>query len=228
MSFLVPPRVDTPELLDEENAPTAEVSRSLVDLQRINYYAGGIRAYRMLLRRFFGSSELSGRRILDIGTGTSDLLHDAQERFGTRGIGLDVKLEHLAIGRTTFSDETRRIAASAFSIPLRSESVDLVTSSHFFHHFSPDENRRIIQESLRVARSGVVITDTRRNLLPYAFMKLLGTMRVIGEITAFDGPASVLRGYTVQELQPIVRPLAIKRLEIVKLMPFRFAILLWK
>lgn len=228
MSFLVPERVDTPELLDEENPPYEEMVRSLHDLRRINYYAGGIRAYRRLLRRFFRDSSSQNKIVLDLGTGTSDLLDDAAARFGVRGVGLDVKIEHLVIGRALYPRSAKRLAASAFEIPLRNESVDLVTSSHFFHHFSAQENLSILREALRVARMGVIVTDTRRNLLPYAFMKILGAARLIGSITAFDGPASVLRGYTTAELQPIVRELDVSRAEIVRLMPFRFAILLWK
>jgi ubiquinone/menaquinone biosynthesis C-methylase UbiE len=278
MSLFVPRRVDTPELLDEHDAPIDEMVRSLHDLRRINAWAGGVRAYRLLLKHFFGGTDaIAGKRVLDIGTGTCDLLLDAQRRFGIVPLGLDLKIDHLALGRALSPpvasltptgqtrnsqarnsgedaashvagqavaslaptgqtrnsqarnrDEVARIAASAFQIPLRNSSVDVVTSSHFFHHFSPEENVAILGESLRVARRGVIVTDTRRNVLPLAFMKLVGALKLVGSITAYDGPASVLRGYTVEELPAVVSQLKATRHEIFKIMPFRFALMLWK
>ena len=43
-------------------------------------------------------------------------------------------------------------------------------------------------------------SDTQRNLLPLLFVRLLGLLRLVGRITAYDAPASVLRGYTAQEM----------------------------
>lgn len=225
MTLFTPRRVDTPELLDEHDAPDHDVVRSLDDLRRINSLAGGVQAYRRLLRRMLRERDFSGISVLDLGSGTSDLLESLAGR-PTR-IGLDNNLKHLAYGKRLGTAPVHRIAASAFDVPLRDGSVDVVTSSHFFHHFSPDENRRILTEALRVARRGVAVTDTRRNIVPLMFIRAVGTLRMVGRITRFDGPASVLRGYTIDEVRDVASGLGSSR-EVFRLLPFRFGLLIWK
>ena len=210
-------RINEPELLDEHDAPAEDVARSLRDLRRFNRYCGGIGVYRRLLRRLGG-----GRAVLDVGTGTSDLLESLGGGFR---VGLDFKIEHLLQSN---SDGIRRVAGDALRLPFRDDAVDVVTSSHFFHHFTPEENAAILSESLRVARHGVAVNDTLRHRVPWLFVKMLGVLRLVGRITCFDAPASVRRGYTVPEARAIADNVAAARKQVVKAFPYRFGILLWK
>ncbi|MDP9361272.1 MAG: hypothetical protein M3P29_07470, partial [Acidobacteriota bacterium] len=70
MTLLVPKRVDTPELLDEHDAPRDDMERSLRDLRRINRWLGGTSTYLRLLRRFGPNARI----VVDVGAGTADLL----------------------------------------------------------------------------------------------------------------------------------------------------------
>src|SRR5262249_28093753 len=97
-----------------------------------------------------------------------------------------------------------------------------------FHHFSPDENAAILGESLRVARHGVAVNDTRRHWVPLLFVKTLALFHLVGRITRFDAPASLPRGYTTREARAIAANLAAARKEVVHAFPYRFGILLWK
>lgn len=228
MTLLTPARIIQEELLDERDAPYDDMARSLRDLRNINQYAGGVAIYRRLLKRFFDGSVPRGTTILDLGTGSSDLLEAAATRFGTSGIGLDFKIDHLLWGRSRSNDGLQRIAGDAFRLPLRDESVDIVTSAHFFHHFTEEENLRIISEALRVARRGVIINDTRRHVAPLAFVRLISALRLVGRITRFDAPASVLRGYTTSEARSVAARADARRYEVRNVLPYRFGILLWK
>jgi hypothetical protein len=216
--MFTPPRIESDELLDEQQVPRAEMERSLGDLRRINRYAGGIGMYRTMLGRF------GPRSVLDLGAGTCDQL----EAFGKipLRVGLDFNLAHLAYLRD--GSRVRRVVGDAMRLPFRDGSIDLVTSSHFFHHFSPEENAGILRESLRVARTGVAMTDTRRHYVPLLFMVVLGFLRVIGRVTALDGPASVRQGYTVPEARAIAAGTGAARWDILRRWPFRWAMLLWK
>src|SRR2546423_2582206 len=115
-------RHNEPELLDEHDAPAEDVARSLRDLRRFNRYCGGIGVYRRLLRRLGG-----GRAVLDVGTGTSDLLESLGGGFR---VGLDYKIQPLLHSN---NDGIPRLAGDAPRLPLRDNPVDAVTSSHFFH-----------------------------------------------------------------------------------------------
>jgi hypothetical protein len=215
--MLTPPRVDAPELLDEEDAPRADMERSLRDLRRFNRWCGGTAVYRRLLRRFGPFSS-----VIDLGTGTSDLLASLDRG---RRIGLDFKIDHLLYGR---GDGVLRVVGDAKRLPFRDGAADVVTSAHFFHHFSPEENVAILAESMRVARRGVVVNDTRRHYVPLLFVHLLGLLRLVGRITRYDAPASVRRGYTPGEARAIAARVGARRWEVRRAWPFRFGILLWK
>lgn len=216
--MLTPPRIESDEILDEQNAPRADVERSLRDLRNINRYAGGIGMYRSMVKRF------APRSIVDLGAGTCDQL-ESLSGVPLR-VGMDFNLAHLAYLRD--GSRVHRVVGDAHRLPFRDGAVDLVTSSHFFHHFSPDENRDLLRESLRVVRKGVAVTDTRRHYVPLLFMVVLGWLRVIGRVTALDGPASVRQGYTLSEAREIAQGMGAARWELLRRWPFRWAILLWK
>jgi ubiquinone/menaquinone biosynthesis C-methylase UbiE len=222
MPLLIPARVDHDELLDEHDAPREDMERSLRDLRRINRWLGGIPIYRRLLRRFAG--DLRPLRVIDIGAGTADLV--ASLPGDALRVALDFKIDHLLYLRA--GSPVRRVVGDAKRLPFRDSTVDVVTSAHFFHHFDAEENAEILGEGLRVAARGVVVNDTRRHYAPYLLTRTLAALRLVGRITRFDAPASVLRGYTVEEARAVARQAGAKRAEVVRAFPFRFGILLWK
>ena len=86
----------------------------------------------------------------------------------------------------------------------------------------------MLRDALRVTRRGVIINDTRRHYVPYLFVRLLGALRLVGPITRNDAPASILRGYTIEEARAIAANVGASRVEVVRVWPFRFGLLLWK
>ncbi len=214
--MLTPPRLNEPELLDDHDAPRADVERSLRDLRRFNRYCGGTSAYLRLLRRFGPI-----RSVVDLGAGTADLLDSIPG--DVLRIGLDFKIDHLLYLRD--SSRACRVVGDAKRLPFRSSAVDVVTSSHFFHHFDDNENEEILRESLRIARGGVGMTDTRRHYAPLLFVQLLAALRLVGRITRTDAPGSIRRGYTLDEVRQLGRSIGAT---VVKLFPFRFGIILRK
>lgn len=213
-------RVVTEELLDEHDAPRDDMERSLRDLRRFNRWAGGTRTYLRLLHRFAPNAKI----VVDLGAGTADLLDALPANVMT--IGVDLNIKHLLYER--HRSRAMRVVADANQLPFRDASVDVVTSSHFFHHFEPEENASILRGALRIARIGAMASDTRRNRLPFLFVKLLGVFHLVGRITAYDAPASVERGYTADEARTVGEMTNARRVDVVKLMPFRFGLLLWK
>jgi ubiquinone/menaquinone biosynthesis C-methylase UbiE len=227
MSFLTPRRVTSEELLDEADAPWEDLARSLRDLRRFNRYAGGIVAYATLLDRLVPDHNRR-LRVLDLGTGSSDLLETATRERNIFPIGLDFKMQHLVFGRTLLDEPLPQVNADALRLPFRSDSVDVVTSSHFFHHFSPAENTGMLREALRIARVGIAINDTIRHLAPLLFVRAISALHLVGRITRNDAPASVRQGYTFGEVRQIAEQLGDIRWEVMGLPPFRFGLVVWK
>lgn len=215
--MFTPPRLDEPELLDEHDAPHADMERSLRDLRRINRYLGGVTTYRRLLKRF-----RDVKSVVDLGAGTADLLETVPGEM--LRVAVDFKIDHLLYMRER--SRAVRVVADVLQMPFRSASVDVVTSSHFFHHFTPDENVTILRQALRISRKGVAVTDTRRHYAPLLFVGILAVLRVVGRITRSDAPGSVRRGYTVNEARDIARKAGAA--SVMKFFPFRFAIFLFK
>ena len=216
--MLVPKRIDEPELLDEHDAPHDAMERSLRDLRRFNSLYGGASVYRRLLRRVAPAP----RSILDIATGTADSIESVP---GFR-VGVDFKIDHLLYMRN--GSQVHRVVADALRLPFRENAFDVVTSAHFFHHLTPDENRRMLRDALRIGRRCVIVNDTLRHYIPYLFVRLLGLLRLVGPITRNDAPASVLRGYTIDEVRAIAKDAGAARFDVVRVWPFRFGLLLWK
>jgi ubiquinone/menaquinone biosynthesis C-methylase UbiE len=209
-------RVVTEELLDEHDAPREDMERSLRDLRRFNRWAGGTHTYLRFLQRLAPDAKI----VVDLGAGTADLLDALPTKVMT--IGVDLNIKHLLYQRNR--SRAMRVVADANQLPFRDDSVDVVTSSHFFHHFEPEENASILRGALRIARIGVMASDTRRNWLPFLFVKLLGIFHLVGRITAFDAPASVARGYTADEARKVGEMTGAARVEVVTMMPFRFGL----
>lgn len=224
MSLFTPRRIESAELLDEHDAPPDEMRRSLRDLRRFNRYAGGLRIYRKLVRSLVG--EAAAPVVLDVGTGTSDLVQYLP-RVAKR-IGVDFKIDHLIYGRELGGPHVMRVVGDAWRLPFRDDSVDVVTSGHFFHHFAPDENVQLLSEAMRVARTGVAVNDTRRHIAPLAFVHAISALRLVGRITRFDAPASVRQGYTSREAGAVAARVTASRRKVLHLWPFRFGLLLWK
>ena len=220
--MFTPPRINEPELLDEHDAPRAEMERSLRDLRRINRWLGGIPIYRRVVRALLG--DRANATVLELGAGTADLLDSLPPSYTT--IALDFNINHLLYLRK--ESRAMRVVGDAARLPFRDGSVDAITSAHFFHHFSPEENVGILTDAMRVARVGVAINDTRRHYAPLLFMLLAGALRLVGRITAYDGPASVRRGYTRPEALAIAERVPASRRRVIHCMPFRFGLLLWK
>ncbi|HEY8183906.1 MAG TPA: methyltransferase domain-containing protein [Thermoanaerobaculia bacterium] len=219
--MLVPKRIDTPELLDEHDAPREDMERSLRDLRRFNRFYGGSGVYRRLLRRMAKHDPLS---ILDVATGTADLVEKYVDT--PLRVGVDFKIDHLLYMRDRST--VRRVVGDALQLPFLNNAFEVVTSSHFFHHLTPEQNEEMLQEAMRVARRGVIINDTRRHYIPWLVVKIIGWLRMTGRITRNDAPASVLRGYTPEEVGEIAFRVSAKRVDIVRAWPFRFGLLLWK
>lgn len=94
-------------------------------------------------------------------------------------------------------------AGDARALPFDDDAIDVAHASLLLHHLDPDAALGALNEMRRVARRGVVINDLRRGILP-----LLATTAVVlaltrGRYTRHDGPLSVRRAYTLDELDDL-------------------------
>jgi ubiquinone/menaquinone biosynthesis C-methylase UbiE len=213
------PQTDREELLDLHRGTLTEVRRSLHDIRRINAHLGGARVVLDATFNLLRKHNIQNATILDIGTGCADIPlhlieHAEKHDLKIRVLALDNNARHLKIARedltATNKSNARNIhllQADAFRLPLPDNSVDVVVSSLFLHHFRSLQIVELLREFHRVSRVGWAMNDLVRHLVPLVFFRLTKPVFARSYITRHDGEASLRRGYTTEEMKRIVAPI---------------------
>jgi len=229
MSLLVPPRRPSREFLDETDLDPGEMARSLADLDLVNAALGSARVFERLLERPIRSEGGAPATILDVGAGSATVASDLARRLERRGlrarvIATDLQWRHLAVGYGRNGGlKLPAAAADVFSLPFPDQSVDWAVSTLLVHHFSPEENVRLLRELARVTRRGFLLLDLRRHRLPLAFIALAGRIAFQSPVSVSDGAASVRQAYTREEAGAFVRE-ALPGARVEPVFPFRLLI----
>ncbi|MBV9434530.1 MAG: hypothetical protein JOZ44_00680 [Acidobacteria bacterium] len=86
---------------------------------------------------------------------------------------------------------------------------------------------RFFNDSLRVSRYAVVVSDLRRTLF-HLLAAYAGRLIYRSRITGHDAPVSVRRAYTISEIISIARKSTAARHEVRRYRFQRFGLILWK
>jgi hypothetical protein len=228
VSLLVPPRRPSEEILDDPAISSDEMSRSLEDLSLVNRWLGNARALEGFLVREMRRLDVTRPVLLDVGAGSADVSRRlvrslARDGLPARVLACDVQWRHLVAGRRMAGDRFPSLCADAFVLPFEEKSVDWIVSTLFFHHFSPEENARMLASFARVARHGFALLDLRRHLLPLAVISVAGRLFFRTRVSVCDGAASVKQAYTPEEARRIAGG-AVTGARVEPVFPFRFLV----
>ncbi len=240
------PRVDRDELLDETGHDPADLADSLREIDRVNRWLGGLRPLRAAVGRVESAgggadgaaagadAESPARplRILDVGTG-SGMVPRELVRSGGRGrrprtaVGVDVHPQIVRYaaraGRTDGSATALPVVrADGRALPFRAGSFDVVLCTLTLHHLDERAAVRLLQEMGRVARRRVLVSDLERSRANYLGARLLAaTLWRRSPVTRNDGPLSVLRSFTAEELEGLARTAGLRDVRVRRHFPFR-------
>src|SRR3954452_1616481 len=212
---LTPGRRDEPELMDAPGLPEAEVAAAYRVLRTVNRQLGNLRSIRREVRRFLdedgpGSGPGGAKAtILDLGSGSGDIPVAMGEDLAGRGIaGLVVAIDRdpTAI-KLAHRQPLEVVRGDALRLPFADKSIDLVTAIKFPHHFSGDALAALVAEMARVARRRVIVLDIRRHWLAYWGFVAWSRVWTRNRLVRSDGPLSVLRAFTPDELVALGTPL---------------------
>src|SRR5215469_7139438 len=214
-----------PELLDSDSGTPREVADSLADLRMFNRSFGGVRTMSALIRAVAERRKLKELDWLDVAGGAGDvatLTTEALRRDGitVRPVVLDRALSHM-------NGSHLNVCGDALALPFQNESFDVVGSSLFVHHLEPDEVARFLGEGLRVARHAFVINDLIRHPLHWG-LAVAGRAIYRSRLTRHDGPASVRRAYSVDEIRRILEHNSATQISIKTFYLFRMGVIAWK
>ncbi|HEY8847269.1 MAG TPA: methyltransferase domain-containing protein [Candidatus Limnocylindrales bacterium] len=202
------------ELLDGPLDDPADLAANLRDLRRLNRLTGGgslsVRAVRAVRAPDPGLS-----RLLDVGCGGCDipvlLLADARRHGDLLEVtATDSRPEVLAAARAVRPGLDRvgglEIAvADGLALPYADGSFDIAHTSLVVHHLPPGDALGLLRELLRVARSGIVVNDLDRSWPTWLGAWLLAHTVARSPYTRHDGPLSVRRAYTREEMIDLIR-----------------------
>ncbi len=205
-----PDRRDDPELMDAPGLPEAEVEDAYRILRRVNRQLGNLRTIRREFRRFVredirGSSSIT---VVDVGSGSGDIPIAIREMVSDRTIQV------MALDRdpTAVASARRQslnvVQGDALALPFADQAIDLVLAVKFVHHFHGPSLDRLLAEMVRIARHRVVILDIRRHWLAYWGFRAWSLLFTRNRLVRHDGPLSVLRGFTPEELLGATRGLS--------------------
>jgi ubiquinone/menaquinone biosynthesis C-methylase UbiE len=199
------------ELLDGPLADRAAIEANLRDLTRINRMTGGaalsVRAVRLLLP--------DGGTVVDVGAGAADIPVRLLADAGRRGTRLEVTATD---SRQEVLDAALAIRPALGHMPgltlgladgLRlswpDASFDVGHTSMVIHHLEPDEAVVFLAELRRVAGRGIVVNDLARGRLASLGAWLISHTLAASRFTRNDGPLSVRRAYTREEMEGLIR-----------------------
>lgn len=207
---LLPRAVRAPERMDTPDVAPRHLEGALDHIVAVNRWLG---ARRALLRHLpwalpvRDAALTQPARVLDIGTGSGDLLAAvvdwARERERPiQPIGLDLHPTTLAVARRRTADPIRLVRGDGLRLPFPDGSFDLVHLGMVLHHMDGDRLPGLLREAARAARGGrILVSELERNVANYLGARLLAaTVWRFNPVTRHDGPLSVRRAFTPTEL----------------------------
>jgi 2-polyprenyl-3-methyl-5-hydroxy-6-metoxy-1,4-benzoquinol methylase len=226
--MLTPKRIYVQEMLDAGCGTDLDVAQNLDDLRRINRNLRGTGAVLKALSESLDGKKVNHVSLLDVGTGSADIPDAVVNWCTSRGIepcvvALDVSERNLKVAKNVLgiNPEVALVQADAQHTPFPDGSFDFVTASLFLHHFREDEIVDLLRDFARIARRAIIINDLVRNLVPYYFIRLLGPILMTSFLTRNDGPVSVLRGFTADELRDLAHRAGIRSYRVERRFPYR-------
>ncbi|HEU5453293.1 MAG TPA: methyltransferase domain-containing protein [Terriglobales bacterium] len=219
-------RVIEPELLDSDGGSAEEVRAALADLRMVNGCFGGVRTSRKLIERVVQRTGARAFTLLDVAAASGDCCLQAADQMAKRGVPVDITLLDRAASHLPRNGH-RVLVGDALRLPFRDGAFDLVGCSLFAHHLEPEQVVAFIDESLRVARTAVLINDLRRSRLHLALV-YAGRPLFRSPMAWSDGLISVRRAYTLAEMSALLRRTNAAAVEVSEHYLFRLGATVWK
>jgi SAM-dependent methyltransferase len=213
--------VGVPELLDGPLDDRPALVANLRDLARLNRLTGGTALSRRAIWRLV-RDRAEPVTVLDVGTGAADipiaLLADAARRGRSFRVTATDSRQEVLDAAVAARPTLANIPGLALSIadgrhlPYPDGAFDVAHASLVVHHLDRDDAVAFLREMRRVARIGIVINDLIRSRLNWLGAEVLVHVAARGRYTRHDGPLSVRRAFTRDELERIVAAAALTRI----------------
>ncbi len=203
------------ELLDEPGHSRETLAGNFRDIAFLNRWFGGWNLVDRCLQPSLPDERPATLTIVDLASGAADVPLALARRWQKRGINLAITALEIDPAIIELAQEAacrekvasfEAVAADVFTYPFsEGQTFDFVTCSLAFHHFSPEKCVEMLRLMVRLTGRTFVVNDLRRGWFGWFGSKLLTWLVARHPFTRHDGPLSVLRAYTVEEMEALVR-----------------------
>jgi ubiquinone/menaquinone biosynthesis C-methylase UbiE len=119
---------------------------------------------------------------------------------------------------------TTLVQADGVCLPFRAQTFDIVVCSTMLHHLDWHQGIALLYSMAAVARHGVVVNDLVRGRLHYYAARLVLPVVARNHVTRHDGPLSVLRAYSVEEVREMARLAGLAHAHVDTTLGYRFVL----
>jgi len=149
--------------------------------------------------------------IADLGCGSGDTLKHIARWARTNGYkvkltGIDINEDAIAFLNhhcREYSEITGIISDYRLFLQT-SENIDIIHCSLFCHHLTDAELTELISLLKSKVKVGFIINDLQRTWLAWFAVRIFTTVLNGSKLARHDGPVSVLRGFTEDELKALL------------------------
>ena len=206
------------EYLDRP-VPRADRDATLADVDRLNTFGGYALTLEAIGRAAARVPAPRPLLVIDVGGARGDfarrlIRHGPSLGHAVRVVVVDRDPDLLALAVAAKHPGLSVVRADATALPFREDSADVVTMSLTLHHLDPDAAVRSVGEMRTVARLGVVINDLLRTRLSLLLVWLATRCIARHWISRHDGPLSVRRAYSPDELRTLAEKAGVRTLRI--------------
>ena len=203
--------------MDDFTIVDERLTTALDNLRYVNRFLGGYGAAMAVLRSVLRAHPPERPfRVLDLATGVADFPDFLVRWAARRGrtvevVALDANPATVAYARTVLDRELpeplrpriRVEVGDALALPFEDDAFDVAVTSLFMHHLTHDDSVKLVRGMRRVARQGLLVNDLHRHPLAYYSILALADVLPVSPMFRHDGPISVRRAFTRDELRAI-------------------------
>ena len=145
-------------------------------------------------------------------------------------LGVDANPNIIEFARERAKEENLAIdfvEANVFDPEFLKNPVDIQTCTLFTHHFTSEELVEILKNLKRQSKLGFVINDLHRHFIAYYSIKWLTQIFSKSRMVKNDAPVSVLRSFTKEDWEDILKASGIVHYKISWHWAFRWQVICW-
>jgi ubiquinone/menaquinone biosynthesis C-methylase UbiE len=226
-------RSEEKELMDDLECSGEMLTHTLNELKTINRWLGGNHVTTDGIRTFFDSHPQEEYTVADIGCGGGDIIrvmHDwaSKQSSLVKFVGIDANPNIINLAKSRLKDlkNVTLSVQNVFSERFSEEKVDIGTCTLFTHHFTDSELVDLITALKVKSRIGLVINDLHRHPFAYYSIKYLTAIFSKSPMVQNDAPVSVLRAFSRNDWERILKAAGINEFELTWHWAFRWQVLI--